>query len=216
MLADEDLKLLALRGLMQSDPERALPMVEQVLAGNSSVRVKENALFVLSQSRAPRARDIIANAARRGSNPDVQLTAVRYLGAMRGTDNQQLLDELYRSTADEAIKRAIIDALYRSQAGAKLVAIAKIEKDVSRKRSVVRYLGSLGAERSSDMLKDLYRTDPDLRRDVISALGGQRNAAALVELARAEKDQELKKEIVTRLSTMKSQEAIDYMAELLK
>src|SRR5262249_35824465 len=78
---DEDLKLLALRGLMQADPDRALPMIEQIMAGNSSVRVKENALFVLSQSRDPRSRTIIASVAR-GGNPDLQMRAVRYLGAM--------------------------------------------------------------------------------------------------------------------------------------
>src|SRR6185369_17885480 len=70
---DEDLKLLALRGLMQSNPDRAVPMIEQLLAGNSSVRVKENALFVLSQSRLPRAREIIVNTARMATNPDVKI-----------------------------------------------------------------------------------------------------------------------------------------------
>jgi hypothetical protein len=217
MLADEDLKLLALRGLMQTDPERGLPMVEQLLSGNSSVRVKENALFVLSQSRAPRARDIIAGTARSGSNPDVQLTAVRYLGAMRGTDQQQLLGDIYRATSDEAVKRAVLDALYRSQAAPKLFEIVKVEKNVQRKRSIVRYLGSLGAEQSGDLLKDLYRSGTsDEKREVINALAGQRNAAALVELARAEKDPALKRDIVSRLSTMKSKEAADYMLELLK
>ena len=78
---DEELKLLALRGIMQSDPERALPMIEKVLAGNGSVKLRENALFVLSQSRTPKAREIIAGIAKGGANPDLQLRAVRYLGA---------------------------------------------------------------------------------------------------------------------------------------
>ncbi len=74
---DDELKLLALRGLMRSDPDRAVPMIEQVLAGNSSVNVKENALFVLSQSQSPQAKTIIANAAKSSTNPDLQLRAVR-------------------------------------------------------------------------------------------------------------------------------------------
>ena len=44
----------------------------------------------------------------------------------------------------------------------------------------------------------------------------QNSAATLVALARAEKNPELKTEIVRRLSTMRSQEARDYMLELLK
>ena len=47
----EDMKLLALQGIMRSDPGTAIPVVEKTLAGNSSIRVKERALFVLSQSR---------------------------------------------------------------------------------------------------------------------------------------------------------------------
>jgi hypothetical protein len=37
-----------------------------------------------------------------------------------------------------------------------------------------------------------------------------------VKLARAEKNVEMKKEIVQKLSLMKSKEALDYLAELLK
>src|SRR5262249_26303911 len=33
---DEDTKLMALRGLMNSDPERAMPIIEQMLAGSNS------------------------------------------------------------------------------------------------------------------------------------------------------------------------------------
>jgi len=44
----------------------------------------------------------------------------------------------------------------------------------------------------------------------------QHNARALVELARAEKDPSMKKELVSKLSTMKAPEATDYMLELLK
>ena len=54
---DDELKLLALRGLMQSDPESALPVIEKMLNGPSSVRVKDRALFVVSQSRSTRGRD---------------------------------------------------------------------------------------------------------------------------------------------------------------
>src|ERR1700687_1116313 len=71
--ADEELKLLALRGIMQSDPDHAVPMIEQLLAGNSSVKVKENALFVLSQSRTARAREVITNVAKGAANHDLQL-----------------------------------------------------------------------------------------------------------------------------------------------
>ena len=60
----EELKLLALQGLQHSDPEQAVPMIEKILQGPQSPRLKQRALFVLAQSNAPRAREVLANFAR--------------------------------------------------------------------------------------------------------------------------------------------------------
>src|SRR5712691_7030472 len=43
---DEDLKLMALNGLLNTDSERALPLLEKFLTGNSSPKLRERALFV--------------------------------------------------------------------------------------------------------------------------------------------------------------------------
>jgi hypothetical protein len=59
-------------------------------------------------------------------------------------------------------------------------------------------------------------TNADDKKAVIDALGMRNNAAALVALARTEKNGALKTEIVRRLSVMKAPEARDYMLELLK
>ncbi len=78
---DEDLKLLAINGLMASDPSRALPPLQKVIADpKASPRVKERALFVVAQSSDPKARDLLLQIAKGGGNPDMQLKAVEYLG----------------------------------------------------------------------------------------------------------------------------------------
>src|SRR5438093_9168306 len=105
---DEELKLLALRGLMQSDPERTLPIIEQMLGATNTPRVKDRALFVLSQSRSSRAREVIGNVAKGTSNPDLQLKAIRYLGIMGGSETRDLLADVYRTSSDIAVKRAIL------------------------------------------------------------------------------------------------------------
>ena len=215
---DDDLKLLALRGLMRSDPDRAVPMIDQLLAGNSSVNVKENALFVLSQSQSAQAKTIIANAAKNSTNPDLQLRAVRYLGAMGGTDSSQMLDEIYRTSTDSAVKRTILQSVFSSGNVDKMTDIAKTEKDATLRRSAIRDLGMMNARKTGDTLRAMYasETAPEFKKEIISAIYQQKNAAMLVEMAKAEKDPAMKKEIVTKLSTMKSKEATDYMLELLK
>lgn len=213
---DDDLKLLALRGLMQSDPERGVPMIEQVLSGNSSLKVKENALFVLSQSRSSRAHEILGSVAKGGANPDLQLKAIRYLGTMGGSDNAQILEDAYRATSDEAVKRAIMRSFMISGNRARLAAIAnEANNSVALRGEAIQQLGVM---RADDELARMYgrESSTELKRRIIQGLFVSRSAVRLVELAKAEKDLSLKKDIVQKLSLMKSKEATDYLLELLK
>ena len=274
---DEDTKLMALRGLMNSDPERAMPIIEQMLAGTSSVKVKDRALFVLSQSGSTRARDIISNIAKGSGNPDLQLRAIKYLGVMGGDASRQILAEAYRTSTDAAVKRSIIrsfmvsgdrarllnlaktetsadlrgDAvqqlgvmgaqaelaeLYQTETSVdvkkrilqamfvgggadKLIELAKNEKDPQLRKTAVRNLGLLGGSKTGDAIKAIYQSDasPEIRKEAINALFLQNNGHVLVELARAEKDPQMKKELVSKMSVMgKNKEVTDYLLELLK
>jgi HEAT repeat protein len=273
---DEELKLLALRGLMQSDPDQALPVIEKMLAAANSPKVKDRALFVLSQSRSARAREIIAGVARGNANPDLQLKAIRYLGIMGGSENRQLLADVYRTSTDAAVKRSILRSfmtandrerllglargesdlslraeavrqlgvmhasaelaqLYQSESSVdvkksilqamfvggdadKLIELAKSERDPELRKTAIRNLGLMKRPATADALNSIYASDssPDVRKAVVNALFVQNNATALVALARAERNPEMKKEIVSKLSVMKSKEATDYLMELLK
>jgi TolA-binding protein len=273
---DEELKLLALRGVMQTNPETALPVIEGMLAGDASVRLKDRALFVLSQSGSPRARQVIAGVARRASNPDLQMQAIRYLGMRSGADSLQVLNEVYRESTDTAVKRAIIrgfgtagardrllaaaksetspelrgeavqqlgamraanelaelygtetnadvkkrilQALFAANAADKLGPIARSEKDPELRRAAIRQLGLSNRPEAAETLASIYASDASIetRKAVIEALARHNNAGALVALARAETNTELKTEMVRRLSTMRSPEASAYLLELLK
>ena len=215
----EDIRLLALQGIMRSDPATAIPVVEKTLAGNSSIRVKERALFVLSQSGEARAREVITGVARGSSNPDLKIAAIRYLGRTAGTDVTQTLEEIYRGTADVDVKRAALQGLATARAADRLSSIARSEKDADLRRAAVRYLGTSNAPEAADALRAIYAADTSLesRRAVLDALASHRGGApALVALARAEKDPELRREMVRRLSNMRAPEAQAYMLELLK
>src|SRR5436190_13878791 len=65
---DENLKLIALNSLMQTSPQQALPILEKFLKSNNSPKLKEKALFVLTQSSDPQARKILGGIARGASN----------------------------------------------------------------------------------------------------------------------------------------------------
>lgn len=275
---DDELKLLALNALQHTDPERALPLLEGVLNGANSLQLKRQAIFVLAQSPQPRARQILLDLAKGGGNPDLQRHAIRYLatGGKRGATSAELR-EIYDSTQDVEIKKAVLQAWGQSgdvvslvsvaggvadldlrraavneigNAGAaqdlwtiyqkeqnrelklsilsrlgslgaadRLTEVIRSEKDPEIRRRAIRSLGSMRAEKSAASLTDLYAREEDVdnKKAIISALANQNNGDALVAIARKETNMTLKREIVTRLSTMtRNKAAMDYMLEIIR
>jgi len=111
MAGDEELKLIALNGLMLRDPDSAIPLVEKLLAGSASPKLKERGLFVLAQSASPRAKTLLAEIAKGKGNPDLQLKALDYLGAYGGGPDVPLLVDVYKSTGDVDVKKRVIRSL---------------------------------------------------------------------------------------------------------
>ena len=221
-LDDEDMRLLALQALMQNDPEAVLPQIEKMIAGPGSVRLKERALFVASRSRSPRGRQVITAAAKGSANPDLQMSAILYLGRMSGAESVQALEEIYRASNNADVKKRILQALANANATDKLGPIARSEKDPELKRMAIRQLGVSRQADVGETLAAIYNGDPsiEVRKAVIESLAqNSRNAASvrsLIALSRAEKNKELQTLMVQRLSNIKSPEVTAYMLELLK
>jgi hypothetical protein len=214
--SDEELKLIALNGLMQSDPDRALPLLENLLKGNQSPRVKKRVVYVLASSDSAKAQQLLQQVAKGQSNPDVQLAAIQYLGGRRNDPAKaQLLMEIYNSTADANIKRAILQSIAGDHA--RVLQIARAEKNPELKIYAIRMLGGREEANTGDTLVAMYpEGDQDVKNAIIDSLTNQRNAKALVQLAKAEKDPKQKQRIVERLAGMHSTEAADYLMELIK
>lgn len=264
---DEDLKLYALSGLMSNNPKKALPLVQQYLNGKHSLQHKEKALFLLTQSDMPEARQALMQIVRGSAHPELRVHAIRYLG-MVAEDEPSLFDELdslYRSSQDRKIRSAVIEAygmaehkagllqVYRSEkdpqlrrktidmlssadATAELRSLLENETDTETRRALVRALGNAGdldfliatarndkdpaarieaiyslgndeSPRSAEALKSLYTGDRRTRMAVLDAFSNQENAKALIEIFRAEKDPEMRKHVVHRLTEMETPEA---------
>src|SRR5205814_939279 len=90
------------------DSEKALPMLRKLLEGNQPPTIKEKALFVLSQSGSDKAREIVGNFARGKANPALQLKSLEYLALSGGKESRQVLADVYASTSEKKIKRAIL------------------------------------------------------------------------------------------------------------
>jgi len=141
--------------------------------------------------------------------------AVRQLGVMHAGSE---LSQLYQTESSADVKKSILQAMFVGGDADKLIELARGEKDPELRKTAIRNLGLMKRPTTTDALTSIYASDQsaDVRKAVINALFLQNNATALVTLARAEKNPDLKKEIVAKLSVMKSKEATDYLLELLK
>src|SRR5437016_1939473 len=61
--SDDEMKIIALQALMDQNEERALPILKKILCGNSSSKVKDKAMFVLSQNESPTAQQLLGDLA---------------------------------------------------------------------------------------------------------------------------------------------------------
>jgi len=273
---DDELKMLALQGLMNGDPQRGISILENILNGSGSPKLKSRALFMAAQSGRPEVREILGKIARGQNNPELQRKAVEYLGLFGGGEARKTLAEVYASTSDASVKHAILrsymiggdherlfvaakgekdeslrreairqlglvhgtselEQLYQAETSsdvrreilqafflagdsARLLQAAQSEKDPEVRRAAIRNLGLVHSNDSGKALQAIYakETDREVREEVLNAFFLQGNASALVAIARAEKDPELKKTAVQKLSIMHSKEGTEYLMELLQ
>src|SRR5207244_13024060 len=65
--------------LMDQNEDRALPILKKILTGNSSSKVKDKAMFVLSQNESPASQQLLGDIAIGKEYPQLQEKAIHYL-----------------------------------------------------------------------------------------------------------------------------------------
>jgi HEAT repeat protein len=199
-VVDEDVKLMAINGLMNSDPERAIPILEGILNGHQPVKLKERALFVLSQSGSTKAFEIVVRTAKSGP-PDLRDRAVRTLGILGGERSRGALTDIYNSTNDVSIKKSVLRSYMIAGDRTRLLALAKGESSHELRADAVMQLGVIGAKNE---LAELYTTESTLevRKKILQAMFIGGNSEKLAEIARNEKILDLKVTAIRNLGLL--------------
>lgn len=155
--SNEDLKLIAINGLMNADPAKAVPLLEGILKGTAAPPVKDRAMFVLAQSQNAAAQQLLADYAKGAGNPDLQVRAVHYMG-IAGTEQRiQMLMSVYSSSTDTTVKRAVVQSLFMAGAAGKLVELARKERDPEMKVAIVRQLSMMQNKEATDYMLELLK-----------------------------------------------------------
>lgn len=207
--SNPDLQLKALNFIAISGNKDAAANIVAVYNASHDAAVKKQALNSLMLAHAS---DALMNIARTDQHAELRDEAIRDLAMLHETAK---LAELYQAGIG---REAVLDSMFLSGDAAKVLEIARTEKDPKLRSKAIHSLGLMHNEQARAGLVSLYGADSDtaMKKQIIESLFIQQSAKSLVEVARKESNPELKRDIVRRLSMMNSKEANDFMMELLK
>jgi outer membrane protein assembly factor BamD (BamD/ComL family) len=232
-----EVKMMALHGLMVAgDKERILAAAR----GESSEHLQEQAIHMLGNlgavdelarlyetESAPSIRaaildgfmmagdrERILRAAREESSEELRRHAIHMLGALGGGDE---LWQMFRSESSIEIKTAILESLAMTGEGERLAEIARSKEAPEIREAAIHGLAMSRAPERTSLFRSLYadETDHRVRMALVHAMAMQQDVDGLIEVARNEKDRELRTEIVSWLSEIDSPKATEFLIEVL-
>ena len=179
---DSDDRIAALNALLQMDADRAMPILQKVLARRDpcSVALRRKAVFLVSQKRTDQTANILMNVARSDPDQEVREQAVFWLSQVPGSTG--LLEEILKGNSDENIKEKALFSLSqqnepRAQQILRDFAMRDSESEDLRDKAIF-WLGQRRSTENTEFLRTLYSrlTNQDLREKVLFSLSQQRGA----------------------------------------
>jgi HEAT repeat protein len=213
---DEELKLLAIQGIMKTDPKAATSALENVLSQTNSLRVKKMALYVLALSGDDAAHQVLLKYAKGGGNPDLQASAIGYLASSRGPNKTSSADlkAIYESTTDTNVRMAILSAYRVSGDRVALLSVAGAQTNpVEIRSNAIRNLSDVAAP--ADVFV-LYQKEENksLRQQMVSVLAGMGATDQLMQIVKTEKDPDVRAQAIRSLGSQKSDKTGATLVEL--
>ncbi len=145
----------------------------------------------------------------------LRLKAVEQLGIL---DESDMLWDIYQEENETDVRAAILTGIWLSDDVDRLIDVAKTEADPRLRRAAIEKLGLSDGVRVEQAVTTLYmdETDDSVKRKLLEAMFLQDNVDGLIQIARTEKDPQLRRDAVEKLSIMDSEEATDFLLQLLE
>ncbi|MEM9387806.1 MAG: HEAT repeat domain-containing protein [Pseudomonadota bacterium] len=199
---EEELQLLALDGLMETNPDRAVNYLREFITGDSSSPARRQALTLLSRTDHPDTAEILLEAVRSADDEELQREALRLLGLSDGPEaGARALLSVYEELDDVQLRRAAIEGLMLSEDVDGLLAVYSREPSADLRAHVVRHLGMLSA---LDELRTLYRDEesPRVQAAILDGFALAGDTQMLVDIALGSDDPGVVKRAVRALAVV--------------
>ena len=223
---DPEVRKQAIFWLSQTNDERVLPILDSVIRTSDDDELRSAALFALSQQRSPEARRVLRTYAEREDVSDESRTQALHFIAQGGTpEDMAYLRSVYGKMKSSESKQQVMAVMmsHQSRENAQwLIGIAKDRnEDMEIRKQALFFAGHAGA--TTDDLLAVYGSlpdDPELRQHMLVVLGQRSDDPAavghLIQIARTEKDPELRKMALFWLSQSDDPRATKLLEELLE
>jgi HEAT repeat protein len=184
-----------------------------IYAGLSDPASKRAAIeaFSITGDTAP-LREVIASE----TDPALLRAAITGIAVAGDDDAPAVLKDIYANATDVTTRKAVVEALIILGDGEELaLEIVRTEKDPGVRNDAIRALGVMDA---TDRLDELYASmdDRESRKTVLDAMMIAGNTDGLISLLQQETDPQLKQQLLQLLAVMDSDEANEYLFQMLE
>ena len=178
-------RTLALNALMQMDVERAMPVLQKVLARRDkcSEVLRRRAVMIVAQKRSPEAATILMNTARTDPDAETREQAVFWLSRVGDDRSIDFLRDLALNGTDRELRKRAVFALSNSRsprATAVLRDVAARGNDLEVRGEAISWLGRRrDADTSAAYIRGLYPQlqERELKERALNALASQNSEA---------------------------------------
>ena len=175
---ENDVRIAALNALMNSNSERALPILKRVLQRRDpcSVEMRKTALFVISQHGGDETAAILMDVVANDPDADIRGDAVFWLSHNPSPETVPLLDSLLRYSADDEIREKALFALAQQDDERAAATMRAVIQDPSMpnelRGNAIFWLGQNDSPSTNAYMRELYASldDDELREQVLFAV----------------------------------------------
>ncbi len=181
---DDDMRLAALAGIMQIDPDQVLPVLQKLLARRDecSVSLRRRAVLMVAQTKDEERADILLNVARTDPSIEVRREAVLYLSRVNTERAAKALDSILVNATDADIRERALSALSQHTSPTARLALRHFAEQTTvptelRVHAVNYMANGRRSGEDGEYLRALFSktASPEIREAIIRAIANQKS-----------------------------------------
>ncbi len=204
--------------------ESAIAVIDDIVRNSTDERIQESAAYALYHHPSPRAAELLRDFATDPTlSREVRRGSIVVLGEKKSPETLKFLMELYDDVSAEAFREEIVVSISRfgsDESRRWLLDLIADDKNLTSVRETALSMLMGDSDVRTRDLVEIYDTVPDieLRKTAIWLLSKKGDSAAdqkLIEIAKEEKNAELRLEAVRWMSQTDDPRAIEILEELI-